>query len=466
MPKRHTAKKGFPVKPKDCYANRHLTGPEYKVYDVMMAFAVHGRTSLHGKDSKEPLYFSASVKPTLVNACAQSVNQVTAMKDRLLELGWLILEMKGTRRNDGRVTPDTYRILTHEEYAAANPGECPPYEYAPDFETAQAYGVRHGQKLQEQNSLPKNFWPTEPVLRSMLDKITDDEVSVYSDDEMAALGRHLEEIAPKVLPDPEDCDRTQKTDAGLRKPMPDRYQNPESTVTRKREQPSPENRNSRHQFSGENPIPPSGSPIPDTQPTQSHGVVCDVSSENLSAMDVDKEVGELIKGFVKHNAGKPGGISKTQRQQLADLVKAHGRETFRGAARVWLKDIPWNDKTTHPFLTFINGFEGYAAKPGYDRKEEARKKQQASDGDRASRFWNQKFRNTDRGEKLDPGGEYLASLRQEDRDYITKVAAAKNLDEMPPDNGKSYAWDCLEFYAMQREVEAAAAAKEPEDGKF
>jgi hypothetical protein len=265
MPKHPTVKKGIPVNPEDCYSNRHLSGPEYKVYDVMMAFAVRGRVSREGKDGTGPLLFSASFKPTLVNALAQSVNQTMRMKDRLVEMGWLVLVKKGARRATGQQAPDTYRIFTHEEYVAANHGSCPPYEYAPDYDTAQAYGVRHGQRLRDPEPQHKNFWPKEPALRSAIEKFTAEEVSPVSDDEMAAWDSHVDGIKG---PEPQNRVRTPNTGDG---PEPQngegRTLNMVKPVPTKWEAPSPQNGEGRTPNHGENLIPPSGSPNRNTKPT-------------------------------------------------------------------------------------------------------------------------------------------------------------------------------------------------------
>ena len=204
-------------------------------------------------------------------------------------------------------------------------------------------------------------------------------------------------------------------------------------------------------------------PKPDGDGTgKSKTGVC-VLSEKESAMDLDGEVGKLVKGFVQHNDGEPGQISSKQREQLRELLKRHGRETFRGAALVWLKDNPWNSQTTHPFVSFINGFEGYAAKIAYDKKRAEQKSREAADGDSTTRFWAQKFRIGHNEKSLDPSGRYLASLPQEDRDYITKVAAANTLADMPPDNGKNYTWEEIEFRKRERDEAAAQFAKDAEN---
>jgi len=140
MPKRPTAKNGFPCDPAKCFASRHLDGSEFKVYSVMLGFAHAGRNSLHGKDSKARLLFNASIKPTLCNAVNLSKNQTYLVRDKLAEKGWIILRQEGTRKANGSVSPDTWEIVEHDQFVEKHTGTCPDYEFAPDFQAAQAAG--------------------------------------------------------------------------------------------------------------------------------------------------------------------------------------------------------------------------------------------------------------------------------------------------------------------------------------
>jgi hypothetical protein len=472
-----TAKNGFPCDPKKCRANRHLKGNEYIVYDAMFGFAIAGRTSLHGDKSTEPLHFNASIKPKLCNALAMSVNNAYKMKDRLVELGWLVLVKEGERRRDGSTAPDTYRIFTHEEFVAANPETCPPYEFAPDFETAQAHGLQYGQRLRPSGPVPDNLFPkpteeqqtTANAIAAFLDSRTPEQ--------QAALVEHWKSRSPItdvmdfVLPVPKSRVRHQSLNLG-NGPAPQledgQSLNCETPSPAIGECPVPKLENTQSLNLGKNPTTTPVTATAHTQhtPANPQGVRVCVNGENLSAMDLDIEVGKLVEGFVKHNSGDPGQITSKQREQLKELLRRHGRETFRGAALVWLKDSPWNNQTTHPFVSLISGFEGYAAKIVYDKKRAAQKAREAIDGDSTSKFWGQKIRVDHEEKLLDPRGEYLASLPQEDRDYIAKVAAANTLAEMPPDNGKQYPTECIEFYKKQREEEAAMFKKDVENGTF
>ena len=182
MPRQRTPAKGFPCEPDDCFDSRHLDGSLYKVYSVMKGFARAGRTSRHGRNSDEPLLFTAAVKPTLCNAVCLSKNQTYAVRDKLAELGWIVLREKGTPKPDGSRTPDTWEVLEHEEYVKKHPGSCPSYEYAPDFETAQAAGVRHGQRLRESGPVPYSFFPRRETAKTraiveVLENLTEEELA-------------------------------------------------------------------------------------------------------------------------------------------------------------------------------------------------------------------------------------------------------------------------------------------------
>jgi hypothetical protein len=119
-----------------------------------------------------------------------------------------------------------------------------------------------------------------------------------------------------------------------------------------------------------------------------------VPDENLSAMDVENEIAALQRGFANKNDG-PGGCTPKQKQELAELVKQHGRENFRRAARAWFKNPTWDNNTKMPFMAFISGFAGYLGEHERAlRKELAKPTPEESKAamDRAAKireeFWN------------------------------------------------------------------------------
>jgi len=194
-----------------------------------------------------------------------------------------------------------------------------------------------------------------------------------------------------------------------------------------------------------------------TQPKGESASVC--VCEDLSTIDEESEMGALLKAFLKENDGEPGSITGKQREQLKELLRRHGRENFRTAARAWMKDHPWDSRTTNPFSRFISGFEGYAAKKSYDVSEKTRLEKQNEDLAAATEFHHRKCL-VGYETRLHP--EFLATLPQEDRDYIKQVAAAKGFQDMPPNNGRNYFLEDMEFW-QRRDDEAA---KEFADNEF
>jgi hypothetical protein len=183
MPKRSAKTAGFPCWPEECFVSRHLEGPEYKILDLMRAAAplTNGRR-----------IFYASVRPWLCNAANQAASTVDATLLRLTEAGWLI-NLGRSRRADGTETPNSYEVVEHATWAAAHPGGCPDFKFAPNWDEANKYGVKKGERLKAA-ALPKNFWPDEPVLRSSLDKITAEKAALVTDEEMSALNAHFSSL--------------------------------------------------------------------------------------------------------------------------------------------------------------------------------------------------------------------------------------------------------------------------------
>jgi hypothetical protein len=190
MPKRPTAKQGFPCKSEDCYASRHLDGPDYKVWDQMKAAAPQRNGTR---------IFFAPVSPYLVNACNQARSTIDATLLRLCNSGWII-NLGRQRKPDGTETPNKYRIIEHPEWAANHPGRCPDFTVAPDSETARAFGVNVGDKLAT-GPLPPNFWPKpDTPLGSALRKIIGHDSVIITDEEMAALNAHLRDLTTPGTP--------------------------------------------------------------------------------------------------------------------------------------------------------------------------------------------------------------------------------------------------------------------------
>jgi hypothetical protein len=341
MPRPRTTAKGFPVAPEDCRAVRHLPGPEFKVYDQMVAYAYAGRKSREGKEATGPLLFTAAFKPTLCNALALSVNQTYAMRDRLEKLGWIELVADGGKRDDGTDAPDTWRIVEHDEFVKTHPDTCP--DNPEPEKPAQRQERRTRQASVDGRARIARMirdWTT-PESHALADAM-----AKFTDADWAAVREHWglsEEEWERVRPNkpvPTDRDRTSPYETG---------------------QPVPTKQGDQYLRVGTDTLTtPVTTPVT-TPHTHNPPPVSRVGVSGAAAMDAEKEVAELLKEFVKRNQGEPGQLSRTQRQDMKALATLHGRETFRAAARAWLAAGKWNSKTTHPFAGFISGFEGYAA---------------------------------------------------------------------------------------------------------
>jgi hypothetical protein len=185
-------------------------------------------------------------------------------------------------------------------------------------------------------------------------------------------------------------------------------------------------------------------------------------NQNLNDADAENEVAALLKEFVNRNDGEPGKCTPNQRRQLKALA-LHGRERFRAAARAWFAHHPWDSRTTDPFSAFIAGFEGYAEKKVHAEKEKAQREGAVLRIAQTTELHTRKHC-VDYTGKLDH--QFLASLTQEDRDYIKQVVDANRLDELPPDNGRNYFVEELEFTKRKRDEQSALTAKAIEDGSW
>lgn len=140
--------------PKDnCTAMRHLstdTGAIYCMYDLMVAYAKAGRKSREGDKATGPLMFNAAMNPTMCNELGVTKNTAYRWRDRLVELGWIILVKKGEPRGDGKQEPNVYRVVEHDEFITAHPDSCPPY--AEPYDLAARDAVREARRFIDDNT--------------------------------------------------------------------------------------------------------------------------------------------------------------------------------------------------------------------------------------------------------------------------------------------------------------------------
>jgi hypothetical protein len=399
MPKRTASNKGFPRKPEDCFTNRHLKAAHYQVYDVMYACAFSWRKQREGDNAKGPLIFNASIRPWLCNATVLSENYVRKVVDELVKLGWLKkVNDKPIFNQDGEQNPNVYEVLTHDQFVATHPRSCPDNIFAPDFKTAEAYGVKYGQKLTT-GRLPENFWPAaDTALGRGIRKIAGDETALITDDELDAVHKHLNSIAGPTravtVPIPQGQDR--EDDADTTRAVMDRHHKSVDAGTTLVLEPSPQRWGVSLTATGKEtvhtPTRAQAEPIaekPVAAKTVGPGGVS-VDKKTTNEMELENEIVLLLQGFLKHNNGEPAQVTKSQRLELKALLKHNGREKFRAAARAWLKVQPWDARTTHPFAGFIGGFEGYAAKKIYDEQMTVKRNESSFEEKRLSEFYSRK----------------------------------------------------------------------------
>jgi hypothetical protein len=145
-------------KPNDCkWPMRHLPPNLYKMYSLGMAFAAKGKTSR----GHEQFLFTAAVCPTVCNAYPCSRNNADKLIEELCNKDWWVKHEGGRDPHTGHLKPNWYEIVQHDEFVERHPGSCPPKEYVDDYETAEALGLRYGDKLdQRQSKVPLNFAKT------------------------------------------------------------------------------------------------------------------------------------------------------------------------------------------------------------------------------------------------------------------------------------------------------------------
>jgi hypothetical protein len=356
--KNPTAKPGFPCKPEDCYAIRHMTPREFTIYDVMFAFAFAARKGREGNDAEGPLIFKASIEPTLANALNCSADTINETIPRLLNAGWLKL-IEEPRKPDGTRAPNVYEVVEHETFAQIHPGDCPLYTYCPDFETAEAHGIKIGDKLGEKGTAPDHF--RDANVSSML-RSHQRTLSV-SEQEMGWL------VSDAVPEKP-----------GTVKP----YAVPRDSAQPFRKTPVSRSENSSQAIPGD----PGRSLVPSVLEIQTTTTTTPVPRSGAG--------GGLLKTLAamwlkKHDTTPEP--TPTNLKDLAALEETHGAELVKKAFAVFVKEpSKYKQETTHPFSQFIRGFETYLAKIDRQAAKSSEADAKKMEYDRATKHGNRNYR--------------------------------------------------------------------------
>jgi hypothetical protein len=113
-------------------ARRHIDAAAFKTYDAMMAIVMAAAKKLEAEGkwkSGEPLPTCFVSAMQLANMNNRSKNQEVEALAKLEHESWIVRTHEEQRRWRGRMSSNEYRVLTHEEFLAANPKSCPPARY-------------------------------------------------------------------------------------------------------------------------------------------------------------------------------------------------------------------------------------------------------------------------------------------------------------------------------------------------
>jgi hypothetical protein len=454
MPSKPATKIVYPIDPAKCRPARHIPAHLYPLYDLMVGYAkAGGRTSMK---------FTASFMPTVCNALNLPENTVYRQRDQLEKLGWIVLLKEGGYdKKEKHLMPDEWRVIDHDEFIKRYPGTCPPNRYpANKFEEGVEVAVQTERRVEFRfvgssptakaiHEVLSSLTPEQQVeLREHWESIEWVDDNPLTDDQRKENARAVDELK-KLRTNPLPIGNSLSPMAVQPFPLSMSDPFPYGCST-----PSPTDRgasvNTPVESSLNTPTPYTVPANTVAEPVVGQKGVGGVRVEILPDHELDNEIDKLIREFVRKD-GDPPQVTKPQKMEMKKLLKRDGRENFRAAARAWIKAEPWDARTTHPFASFIGGYAGYAAKKFFDDLKAAENDRQAIDHERTSQFWSRKFR-------IDHGNlkkDFLESLTQEDRDFITATAAAKTLEEMPPDNGRTYSVEELEFFKKQRAQAAA-----------
>jgi hypothetical protein len=95
-----------------CFANYHMTPEEFGVWDVLRSVS-HSTGMLYFDGRTIAGYFAGTGK-----------NTIYRIVKSLVKNGWLFVQTKGRSTRNGVFIPTQYQVLSHDEWAEINPGEC------------------------------------------------------------------------------------------------------------------------------------------------------------------------------------------------------------------------------------------------------------------------------------------------------------------------------------------------------
>lgn len=346
------AERGFPCK--KCFPVRHMSAPEFRIYDYMVAYATSARTGR----------FTVSVRPKLCNELNVSPNSAREIIESLHESGWLVLHGR-KRRADGTETPNAWEPVSHENFVLANPGSCPPYLYCPDYETAKQYGIAIGDKLPTGTPQPVPFW------KGKLYRFGRDVAAWWdgmTDRDHEEIIEHLKTVDPDpVLWSPAITGNPVQV-ATTGNPVPAE----EGTITGIPVEPLPENRSDHYRKTGVaitgNPVGSLIPTVPETQTTTTTPpkppTVLELSSLTKTKTDaiVEETIAWMQESFIKKDNGRAScPMSKAHKKELVQLVMKYGAPFAKAAWFEYLQEESWNNLTLWPAAKFIAEFAGYLA---------------------------------------------------------------------------------------------------------
>jgi hypothetical protein len=112
-----------------CWAHRHMSYTDYGILNVVTAWAYQKSAKVKGT-----LFFDGlRISNEFSDGCKGTIYK---FRDRMVTAGWLIpmdpvvidpktgLKIAKRNKRNGKLSSERYRVLKHEEWAAAHPGAC------------------------------------------------------------------------------------------------------------------------------------------------------------------------------------------------------------------------------------------------------------------------------------------------------------------------------------------------------